>query len=77
MMLRGGGRLYLEFMVSRGKGDPFARRQHVHAVPVPLVVRELEARGATVLARRVVQPEQMSEVAEGHRIGRVVVEWRR
>ncbi|NUS51447.1 MAG: methyltransferase domain-containing protein, partial [Nocardioidaceae bacterium] len=49
MLLRGGGRLYVEVLVGRGKGDPFARREHLRTLPLRLVVQELKARGARVV----------------------------
>ncbi len=76
MMLRGGGRLYLEFLVTRGKGDPFARRNHLRTLPADLVTEELAARGGTVVStkfKRVKSPE----ASRGHRICRMVVEWQR
>lgn len=72
MMLRGGGRLYLEVLVARGHEDPFAQRLHVRPVRLGVVVRELQARGATVLAREV-SPDNDKK----HRTGRLVVEWQR
>ena len=75
-MLRGGGRLYLEFLVARGDGDPFARRNHLRTLPAHLVEAELAERGATVVSkkmRRVNSPD----VRTGHRICRMVVEWQR
>ncbi len=75
MALRGGGRLYLEFLVSRRRdGDPFARREHLRPLPLRQVVAELEARGATVLHRRHAH-ESGPDATVGHRIGRLVVEW--
>ena len=74
MMLRDGGRLYLEFLVRRGMGDTFARKNHLRTLPVDLVVAELEARGATIVSRKV---KKLSEAAGGRRIGRLVVEWHR
>jgi hypothetical protein len=76
MMLRGGGRLYLEHVVDRGEGDPFTRVEHLRALPLRVVVRELKERGATVVAREVVDVESPG-VPAGHRIGRLVVEWQR
>lgn len=76
MMLRGGGRLYLEFVVSRGKDDPFTRVNHLRTLPVRLVVNELRARGATIVSRAVTR-DQSPGVTTGHRIGRMVVEWQR
>jgi hypothetical protein len=78
MMLRGGGRLYLEFLVGRGEGDSFARRNHLRTLPVALVTEEIAARGGTVVStklRRVKSPEARPEVRRGHRICRMVVEW--
>jgi SAM-dependent methyltransferase len=76
MMLSGGGRLYLEFLVHRGEDDPFARHHHLHTLSVGLVVEELRSRGATVVSRR-----RIKDVAPGaskaRRICRMVVEWQR
>jgi hypothetical protein len=76
MMLRGGGRLYLEFLVARGDGDPFARRNHLRTLPVQLVEAELAERGATVVAKRL-RRVKSPDVRTGHRICRMVVEWQR
>ncbi len=77
MALSGGGRLYLEFLVSRRRdGDPFARREHLRPLPLRRVVAELQDRGATVLSRRHAH-ESGPDATVGHRIGRLVVEWRR
>jgi hypothetical protein len=74
MMLRGGGRLYVEVLTARGTEDSFAREQHLRPVPMRRVLEELEGRGATVLSRR---QTRVSPNRAGHRIGRLVVEWRR
>lgn len=76
MMLRGGGRLYLEFMLDRGQDDPFASRNHLHRLSMRTVVEELEGRGATIVLRRS-RREQSPDSTVGHRIGRLVVEWQR
>jgi len=76
MMLRGGGRLYLEFMLDRGQDDPFASRNHLHRLLMRTVVEELEGRGATIVLRRS-RREQSPNSTVGHRIGRLVVEWQR
>lgn len=76
MMLRGGGRLYLEFLVRRGVGDTFGRKNHLRTLPVDLVVAELEGRGATIVSRNVRQ-EDGGPAKGGRRIGRLVVEWHR
>ncbi|MGN6129856.1 MAG: hypothetical protein ACTHOK_05895, partial [Nocardioidaceae bacterium] len=76
MMTRDGGRLYLEFLVARGEDDPFARKNHLRTLPVALVAGELEARGATVVSRRV-KRVRTPETPRGHKICRMVVEWQR
>jgi len=76
MILRGGGRLYLEFLLDRGQDDPFASRNHLHRLLMRTVVEELEGRGATIVLRRS-RREQSPESTVGHRIGRLVVEWQR
>ncbi len=83
MMLRGGGRLYLEFLVKRGPGDRFARKNHLRTLPVDLVVAELEGRGAQILHREVLTVNADGTPAGkgsgqppgSRRIGRLVVEW--
>ena len=75
MMLRGGGRLYVEVLTDRGTDDSFAREQHLRPVPMRRVLRELEGHGATVLSHRQTRARPHSRA--GHRIGRLVVEWRR
>jgi SAM-dependent methyltransferase len=83
MMLRGsadGGRLYVEFAVTRGEDDPFVRTNHLRTLSVGLVVKELQARRATVVHREVAgddSAEQSPGVTAGHRTGRLVVEWQR
>jgi hypothetical protein len=75
MMLRGGGRLYVELVVSRGRDDPFTRDNNLHPLPVRRVVEELEARGASVVSRAVTQEQRPG--GTGHRTGRLVVTWQR
>jgi SAM-dependent methyltransferase len=70
LMLRGGGRLYLEFLVQRGNGDGFARRHHLRTLPVRLVERELAKHRATVVSRKVIEDGD-----SGRRVCRMVVEW--
>ena len=73
----GGGRLYLEFLVSRRRsGDSFARREHLRPLVLARVVEDLESHGATVVAKRHAQQSGPGD-ASGHRIGRLVVEWQR
>jgi hypothetical protein len=78
MALAGGdGRLYLEFLVSRRRsGDRFARREHLRPLVLARVAEDLESNGATVVASRHAQ-ESGPDDPSGHRIGRLVVEWRR
>jgi SAM-dependent methyltransferase len=76
MMLRGGGRLYLELLVGRQlDGDAFARREHLRPLPLARVARDLQDRGATIVSRR--QVHEPGPGTRGHRIGRLVVEWQR
>jgi len=80
MMLRGGGRLYVEILVNRGEDDPFAVQHHLRALSMRRVIDELEERGATVLSHRQMrQPSPVTGTGKrtGHRIGRLVVEWQR
>jgi hypothetical protein len=76
MMLRGGGRLYVEILVGRGEDDPFARENHLRTLSVRRVVDELEARGATIVSRTMTKHES-PDVTTGHRTGRLVAEWQR
>jgi SAM-dependent methyltransferase len=73
MMLRGGGRLYVEVLSQGGRDDDLTREQHLRPLPLRRVVAELEDRGATVVTRR----QTRARPGGGHRIGRLVVEWRR
>jgi SAM-dependent methyltransferase len=70
MLLAGGGRLYLEFLVRRGEDD-FARRNHLRALPAHLVQEEIEARGGRV--DKLVKLDGPS----GRRTCRMVVTWDR
>ena len=72
MVLAGGGRLYLEFLVKRGEDDTFARKHHLRTLPVSLVEQELADRGATVVSKKV-----KTDDPSGRRICRMVVEWHR
>jgi SAM-dependent methyltransferase len=75
MLLRGGGRLYVEVLIGRGDGE-FARRNHLRTLRLPQVASELRERGARIVAREkhvVESPDAAS--GTGHRIGRLVVEW--
>lgn len=72
MVLAGGGRLYLEFLVRRGDDETFARRHHLRTLPVSLVEEELAGRGATVVSKKV-----KTDDPTGRRICRMVVEWHR
>jgi hypothetical protein len=76
MMLGGGGRLYVELLVGRrGSGEAYARREHLRPMLLGSVVAELQQRGATVVSRR--HAHESGPDGTGHRIGRLVVEWRR
>jgi SAM-dependent methyltransferase len=88
MALAGGGRLYLEFLAPEQEGErplgaPYARRRHLHPLSPELVISELEARGATVVARedktlgrrRRPGTQQARPRAGRRRICRLVVEW--
>ena len=72
MMLRDGGRLYLEFLNTRGEDDSFARQNNLRPLYVDLVEDELRARGATIVWRKVNRDGETSR-----RICRMVVEWQR
>ena len=84
MALRGGGRLYLEFLVPSEGSDRFARKHFLHPLTPEVVISELEARGATVVARedktlgrrrRRRGPQKSPRRPGGRRICRLVVEW--
>lgn len=70
LMVRAGGRFYLEFLVERGEGDDFARQHHLRTLPVRLVERELAAQQATIVSRKVIRDGD-----SGRRVCRMVVEW--
>lgn len=76
MMLRGGGgRLYVELLVDGERGaDLVARQEHLHPQRLGRVVEELTSRGATIVSRA--HADESGPGATGHRIGRLVVEWR-
>ena len=74
MVLRGGGRLYLEVLTGGGRRDDLARREHLRPLALGRVVEELEGRGARIVSRT--QAQESGPGGTGHRIGRLVVEWR-
>jgi hypothetical protein len=76
MMLRGGGRLYVEVLTRRGVDDRYAREEHLRPVTMRRLVEEVESHGATVLARRQTRHGAPGG-RHGHREGRLVVEWQR
>ena len=73
MMLRGGGRLYLELVVERGDDD-FTRKNHLHPVPLGRIVEEVTERGGAIVSQTVMDD---GCAPGGHRCGRLVVEWPR
>ena len=75
MMLCGGGRLYLEFLVRRGE-EKFAGSHHLRTLSMRQVVAEVEAAGGTVV-RRQARNVPGTGVDRPRRIGRLVVEWHR
>ena len=77
MLLRDGGRLYLQFLSHAG-ADGFAATNRVRPRRPQLVVRELEAAGATIISREVVPVTNGGSVSEDpSRVCRVVVTWQR
>jgi SAM-dependent methyltransferase len=75
MLLRGGGRLYVEVLVGRGDGE-LARRNHLRTLPLRQVAEELQERGGRIVAReKHVVESPAADGGTGHRIGRLVVEW--
>ncbi|MGH3445851.1 MAG: hypothetical protein ACRDPB_10790 [Nocardioidaceae bacterium] len=77
MMLRGGGRLYLEFLAGGGTGDGFARGNHLHPLRVSPIEQEIAARGGRIVTRRVRREGGRLDGAKPTRICRMVVEWQR
>ena len=69
MMLRAGGRFYLEFLVDKGD-DAFARKNHLRTLRPSSVEAELGSHGATVLTCKM-----NSEADTGRRTCRMVVAW--
>jgi SAM-dependent methyltransferase len=74
MALRGGGRLYVEVLCGGGRRDELARREHLRPLALGRVAEELEGRGARVVSRK--HRQESGPGGKGHRIGRLVVEWR-
>jgi SAM-dependent methyltransferase len=87
MVLRDGGRLYLEFLMPGG-GAKFARQNFLRPLDPQRVTAELEARGASVVHSEVrgapagrtsqqSEPNQQPAAPEGdgRRICRMVVQW--
>jgi SAM-dependent methyltransferase len=76
MVLRDGGRLYLEFLLP-GMGAKFARQNFLRALDPEQVTAEVEARGATVLHSEVLTSNKQPAAREGdgRRICRMVVQW--
>jgi SAM-dependent methyltransferase len=76
MVLRDGGRLYLEFLMP-GVGARFARQNFLRALSPEQVVTELAARGGTVVHREEIKPNKQPTAREsdGRRICRMVVQW--
>jgi SAM-dependent methyltransferase len=72
LMLRDGGRLYLELLAGRGEDDSFAGRNNVRPLSVQRVAKELAAHRATVVSRDVIVDGETDR-----RICRMVVEWQR
>lgn len=76
MMLRDGGRLYVQFLVKSGD-DGYARRLHVRPRKPGIVADELRARGATIIAREILPvPSSGARAgAEPSKICRLVAQW--
>jgi hypothetical protein len=68
----GGGRMYLEFL-SRFGDDGYARDLHVKRRRPRMVMRELEAAGATIVHRETIS---VSDSSTASKVCRMVVEWR-
>lgn len=85
MVLRDGGRLYLEFLVPGNAAAGFARNNHLRTLRPEMVVAELEGRGATVVhnEERTVQRRAQGNESDkptvgepgGRRFCRMVVQW--
>lgn len=73
MSLRGGGRLYLQFLTGAQRGaQRFAAANMLRPLPVELAVAELEARNATVIHRETLH---LQDQGRGPQVARLVVEW--
>ena len=76
LMLRGGGRLYVEFLVERG--DDRAGGPHLHPVQPRKVREELVAAGATIIHReRLLASAGGSSQTKKCQICRMVAQWDR
>ena len=77
MMLRGGGRLYVEFAQPRAARTTRSPATTTCArCPCDGWSTSSRTAGATVVSRTVTEHES-PDVTTGHRIGRLVVEWQR
>ena len=76
LMLADGGRLYLEFLVRAGD-DGYAEQARVRRRRPAMVVRELEAAGATVVWRRTVRARGPEASGNPSMICRMVAQWER
>lgn len=74
MMLRGGGRLYLEFLVHRGE-DGYTHGKHIRPLAPAKVRAELEAAGATVLRQRRLLASADETAQDRSVISRMVATW--
>jgi SAM-dependent methyltransferase len=79
MVLRGGGRLYAEFLTRAGEDDSFATTNLLTPIEADVVVAELERIGGRVVeieeTRAGARPDDEDEVARMRRGCRMVVEW--
>jgi len=75
MMLRDGGRLYLQFLASSGDDD-YARTHRLRVRRPGSVARELRAAGATIVHREVLPVANNGEGAPS-KICRMVAQWER
>jgi hypothetical protein len=76
MMLREGGRLYLEFLATSGS-DGYADRLRITPRDPDTIAAELQAAGATVVHRELLDVPTSPGVSSASQICRMVVQWDR
>jgi hypothetical protein len=76
MMLRDGGRLYLQFVAAPGN-DGYAWRERATPLKADRIAAELEAAGATIVQREVFAAPTSKGAVGATQICRMVVQWDR